>query len=224
MLATSVDDRTYIPPKAFQYKLIIKTTLDETFPDIPTYHYIPSLIEHESCISLTSKKCWDPTSRLKTSREEGAGVGQLTRTYNPDGSIRFDTLADVRRAHMAELKDLSWSNVYQRPDLQIKTMIIMLRTDYKKLYAIPDVIERLKMTDSSYNAGYDSVNKKRRMCSLTKGCDPDVWDNNVGKQCLGNNTPIYGKRSACDINKHHVSDVFDSNLPKYKRFYNFTTP
>lgn len=42
----------YIPPQAFTFKEPIQKELDSFFPDIPTYNYVPSLIEHESCISL----------------------------------------------------------------------------------------------------------------------------------------------------------------------------
>lgn len=220
-LAYAVDQRTYIPPKAFLYNQVIKNQLDITFPKIPTYHYIPSLIEHESCISLRHRKCWEPTSALRTSRETGIGLGQLTKTFRADGSVRFDTLSDMAKAYKVELRELSWATIHLRPDLQIRTMIIMVRDTYNKLYTITDPIERLKMSDSAYNSGYGSVTKKRRVCSLTKGCDANRWTGHVGLQCLGNNAVIYGKRSACDINKHHVDDVFNVKLPKYKTYYNF---
>lgn len=217
----AVDQRTYIPSKAFLYNQVIKNQIDVTFPKIPTYHYIPSLIEHESCIFLTHKRCWDPTSALRTSRETGIGLGQITKTFRADGSIRFDTLTDMSKAYKLELKELSWDTIHLRPDLQIRTMTIMIRDNYNKLYTVTDPIERLKMSDSAYNSGYGSVIKKRRVCSLTKGCDANRWTGHVGLQCLGNNAVIYGKRSACDINKHHVDDVFNIKLPKYKTFYHF---
>ncbi len=219
--AFSVDEKTFIPPKAFAYKDMVKTEIDKHFPDIPTYYYVPSLVEHESCAWLTSKTCWDAKAQLKTAREEGAGLSQTTRTYNKDGTIRFDTLSDMRRQYKKELGELAWSNIYSRPDLQIRSLVLMTRDNYKKLYAVSDNIERLKMTDSAYNGGYGSVVKKRRACGLSANCNPQVWTGNVGAQCLGMTTPIYGKRSACDINKHHVANVFDIKLPKYTKYYNF---
>jgi len=94
----AIDVKTYIPPQAYSYRLTIKEELNTYFRDIPHWNYIPSLIEHESCISLTHSKCWNPRSQLKTSREEGAGLGQLTRAYNSDGSIRFDSLEEMRKS------------------------------------------------------------------------------------------------------------------------------
>lgn len=41
----------------------------------PWYFY--SLIEQESCITLTHSKCWNEKSQLKNSREQGSGVFYL---------------------------------------------------------------------------------------------------------------------------------------------------
>ncbi|QXN70523.1 putative lytic murein transglycosylase [Bacillus phage vB_BspM_AgentSmith] len=65
----------YIPPQAFDFKLNIQEELDKHFDYIPDYNYVPALIEHESCLSLSHSRCWNSTSRLKTQREEGAGLG-----------------------------------------------------------------------------------------------------------------------------------------------------
>lgn len=88
---------TFIPPKALPLLPVLTAQVNELMPGFYSPHYFPALIEHESCISLTHSRCWSPTSQLKTAREEGAGLGQLTRAYNTDGSIRFDALADSRK-------------------------------------------------------------------------------------------------------------------------------
>lgn len=208
-----------IPDKAFLYKEIIKEELDNIFPDIPEYNYIPSLIEHESCISLTHSRCWSPTSRLKTSREEGAGLGQLTRAYRSDGTIRFDKLTELKAAYKTELKDLYWDNIYQRPDLQIRAIVLLVRSDNNRLREVSDPVERLKMTDVAYNGGIGGLLKERRACGLAKGCDADVWFNNVELYCLKSKRILYSNRNACDINRHHAEDVFHHKLPKYKKYY-----
>lgn len=209
----------FIPPQAFTFRNIIKKELNMYFPDLYNYNYIPSLIEHESCISLKHKKCWNSMSRLKTAREEGAGLGQITRTFNKDGSIRFDMLSEMAKRYKTELKEAKWETIYQRPDIQIRIIILMLRDDYKKLYAIKNPEHRMHMVDAAYNGGLDGVLKERRACGLAKNCNPNIWFNNVEKICLKSKKALYGTRSACDINRHHVKDVFYNNMPKYNKSY-----
>ena len=98
-------------------------------------------------------------------------------------------------------------------------MILMLRDDYKKLYAIENPEHRMQMVDAAYNGGLGGVLKERRACGLAQNCNPNVWFNNVEKTCLKSKKVLYGTRSACDINRYHVEDVFHSNIPKYSKSY-----
>ncbi len=218
--AFAQDVKTFIPKNAPQFLPIVKAEANRLMPDLTTSWYFAGLIEHESCISLKHSRCWQPTSQLKTAREQGAGLGQLTRTYKADGSIRFDSLSDLRRANMSELKELSWSNITQRPDLQIRGIVLMTRSNYKQLYMINDEYQRLAMTDVAYNAGLGRVKKNRLQCGLAKGCDTQVWFQNVETQCTASKKPIYSGRSACDIMNHHAKDVLKIRMPKYKTYFN----
>lgn len=211
--------RTYIPPQAFEYKEIIYNELETYFPWIPDYNYVPSLIEHESCISLRHSRCWRSTSELKSKREQGVGLGQVTRTYREDGSIRFDTLKNLKNMYKAELKEASWDTIKQRPDIQIRLIVLLLRSDYKQLYNLNDDMVRLHMTDSAYNGGIRDVHRSRRACGLAKNCDPQFWFNHTERYIQKSPRILYGNRSAIDINKHHVDDIFNTRLPKYKNQY-----
>lgn len=213
------NNNNFKPQKAYKYKEIIKKELDMYFPELYNYNYLPSLIEHESCISLTHKRCWEPTSQLKTSREEGAGLGQVTRAYKTDGSVRFDKLSEMAANYKNELKEAKWETIYQRPDIQIRLMVLMLRDIYKKLYTVTNPEYRMQMVDSAYNGGLGGVLKERRACNMSENCDPNIWFNNVEKYCLKSKKVLYGDRSACDISRHHTRDVFLSRLPKYNKYY-----
>jgi hypothetical protein len=187
----------------------------------PKRHLVASLIEHESCISLTHSRCWDPSSRLKTNREEGAGFFQITRAYKSDGlSIRFDALAELKSKYRNELHELNWSNIYIRPDLQIRAGILKLKENYEIFIPYSASIEdALAFADAAYNGGVSGVNKERRACVLTKGCNPGKWFGNVELLCLKSKAALYGKRSACDINRHHVKDVLLIRATKYSIFF-----
>lgn len=217
---SAVDVKTYIPTNAYQYLPLVKTETDRIFPEIPIKAYPAALAEHESCIHLKHSRCWNPKSELRTKREFGVGFGQITKAYKEDGSIRFDSLTDMVRIHNKELKELSWSNITTRPDLQIRAMLLMSKGNYKELFKVADPIERLKMTDLAYNAGLGRVNKNRMQCRLSKNCDTQLWDNNVELHCTASKRILYGNRSACDIMKHHVNSVMYERLPKYKPYFN----
>lgn len=216
-MASAWSQQDYIPPRAYEHRDTIKAELDRLFPTVPRYNYIPALIEHESCVTLRSKTCWSSFSQLKTQREEGAGLGQLSRAYNKDGSLRFDTLSDMRNRYRRDLGELNWKTIYQRPDMQIKVIVLMVKESYNRLYDVEDGNERLAMSDAAYNGGMGGVLRERRQCALTKGCNSNVWFGHVSNHCLKSKKPLYANRSACDINRHHVIDVMQRKLPKYER-------
>lgn len=213
--AHAQDVATYIHPRAEALRPVIASEIKGHWPDIPLAHYVPALIEHESCLSLKHSRCWSPTSRLLTAREEGAGLGQITRAWRPDGSVRFDSLAAMRDRHPA-LADWSWANVYQRPDLQIRGVVLMLRDNYNGLRAVADPVERMIFTIPAYNGGLGGVQQERRACGLIAGCDPQKWFGHVEKHCLKSKAPLYGSRSACDINRAHARDVVFVRAPKFE--------
>jgi hypothetical protein len=187
----------------------------------PKIDLVPALIEHESCISLKHSRCWDPSSRLKTTREEGAGFFQLTRAYNNSGGIRFDVISELRSKYPKELYELNWSNVYQRPDLQIRAGILKSKENYLQFEKIAEnTIEALAFADAAYNGGIGGVNTERRACYISKGCDHTRWFNNVELYCMKSKSALYGNRSACDINRHHVRDVILVRSSKYSKFFN----
>ena len=207
--------KTYIPQGAYVYKDAVLQQQQKYFPTIPLPAYSFSLIEQESCIHLKHKKCWNPKSQLKTSREEGAGLGQLTRAYREDGSLRFDSLQGIKNQYKQDLQDLSWSNIYQRPDLQIRAMTLMVRDTYKSLYDIKDPVHRLHFTDAAYNGGTRDIRKERIACGLKSNCNPQIWFDHVEHMKIKSTKPLYGTRSAYFINREHVEYVFHYRLNKY---------
>ncbi len=213
-IARAQDVRTFIPAQADTYRLTLKVEQIKNWPDHPKAELLPALVEHESCISLTHSRCWNPRSKLKSAREEGAGFGQITRAWSPDGKLRFDALAEMRERHPA-LREWSWANVYDRPDLQLRAVVLKSRDDFRALSMVDSPLERLAFSDAAYNGGMGGVQKERRACGLKAGCDPQRWWGNVELTCLKSRTPLYGGRSACDINRHHVHDVLKVRSPKY---------
>lgn len=204
-----------VPANAHQHLPQLSAEIDTYWPDTPRRAYFGGLIEHESCISLTHRRCWNPRSELKTSREQGVGFGQITRAYRADGSLRFDALAEMRDRHPA-LRDWSWGNVHSRPDLQLRAVVLKVRDDYKALPSSIGPLNRLAFADAAYNGGFAGMQRERRACGLKADCNPRLWFGHVEHACLKSRAPLYGGRSACDINRHHVKDVLRRRAPKYE--------
>lgn len=203
-----------LPTGFYKYGPVLKAEQERHWVSHPEAYDLAGLVEQEECASPKSVKCWNQTTSLKTSREEGASFGQITRAYRADGSLRFDSLASMRTQYRNELGEWSWSNVYTRPELAMRAIVLMSRDAAAPFRAAPDM---LKFGDSAYNGGPNDVKKARRACALTKGCDPGKWFGNVELHCMKSRQPIYGGRSACDINLEHVRNVFLERSKKYEK-------
>ena len=197
------------------YGPILKNEQQRFWPDHPAPHFLAGLIEQESCVSLRSKKCWNPSARLKNAREEGAGMGQITRAYSANGKLRFDSLAGMVSQY-DDLRGWNWSNVYVRPDYQLRAVVLMSRDAAKRYRNLPG---KLAFGDAAYNGGARDVARERQACGLTAGCDPALWFGHVERHCKKSRQPLYGGRSACDINREHVHNVMHVRSAKYAPFF-----
>jgi len=201
-----------LPAGFATYGPVLKAEQAKYWADHPDPAILAALVEQESCTSLKSPRCWNPAARLKSAREEGAGMGQITRAYRADGSLRFDALAGLRGQYGADMAGLSWDTVYQRPDLQLRALVLMSRDAARTFRGAPGW---LAFGDAGYNGGVAGVQKERRACKLSEGCDPGQWFGHVEAHCLKSRQPIYGNRSACDINREHVRNVLLVRRAKY---------
>lgn len=210
-----------IPQRCRDLRGLVLEEADTYMSGIPFRGYFGALIQHESCITTTHSRCCSPKSQLKTSREEGAGLGQITKAFKPDGSIRFDKLDEMRKAYRDELHELSWKTIYDRPDLQVRAIIILSRENHRRLISIKDDYERWSMTNLAYNGGIGAVNKARIACGLAKNCNPDAYWGHVERYNPKSTKPLYGNRSAKDINQQHTKHIMRDLLPRYNSFYIF---
>ncbi len=217
--AHAQDVQTYVPTGAYQYCPLIQAEKNKLWPTHAAPAALCSLIEQETCITLKHSKCWSPSAKLKTQREEGASFGQITRAYRVDGTLRFDALAATKKLDTS-LSEWSWENVYQRPDLALRAIVVIKRDCYNRLSRlVTDPQEVLRMCDAAYSGGYAGLQSERRACGLRPDCDPQKWEHNVERVCLKSKQKWKGYGlSACDINRQHVRMVFDVRYNKYRRF------
>jgi hypothetical protein len=197
--------RAEVPAAARQYLPALQAEQQRFWPDHAMPHVLAGQIDHET--ACPRRSCWQPTARLKSAREEGAGLGQFTRTWRKDGTQRFDALQELVNRHPALLAGWSWENVYQRADLQLRALLLKARDDFNVFRPVADRTERHIFGLVSHNRGTGGVQAERRACRMTPGCDPGRWFGHVEKHCTASRAALYGQRSACDISRHYPKDV-----------------
>lgn len=202
-----------LPPGAVKYLPTLATEQRTHWPDVPIRSALAAQVEQETCPSLKSAKCWNPRAELKTSREYGFGLGQLTVTP------KFDNFKEARKLD-ASLRDWQFAERYD-PVRQLRTMVLMDRAGYRRLAAlVPDERERLAMAFSAYNGGLGGVLQDRRLCASIAGCDPGRWFDHVELHSLKARTKTAGYgQSFYDINRGYVRAVMNERRQRYAGFF-----
>lgn len=220
---------SYIPKNFYYHKVNLITVVNRYSDRLDSaylneynwYPYFAALIEHESCITLTSSRCWSSRSELNTKwpngkqREQGVGFGQITRAYTQSGIIRLDVLTGLKKKYPKELNELTWDNIKNRPQLQLRAILLLWSDNYNRLPNHISDLDKIAMTDSAYNGGYGYILKDRKTCGLKANCDPNIWFDNVETINSRGHKVLYGNRTANMINRHHVKDVLLYRMGKY---------
>lgn len=212
-LAFAGQARAEWPPKqAIAHLPILQTEIQGHWPDAPAKAVFAAQVEQETCPSLTSKKCWNPRTELKTEREYGFGLGQLTVT------AKFDNFAEARKLDMT-LRDWQWQDRYDARR-QLRTMVLMDKSGFRRLGFVPDSNERLAMAFAGYNGGMGGVLSDRRVCAAVPGCDPGKWFGHVEQHSLKAKKAAkgYGK-SFFEINREYVRNIMHTRRPRYAAWF-----
>lgn len=206
-----------LPAAAATYLPILKAEQLAHWPGMPLPSALASQVEQETCISLKHPKCWSPRAELRTSRERGVGFTQITVAFRADGSVRFDSLAELRAQYPRQLAAWAWdSPTLYAPELQLRALVLMDLRNWQAVLGAAGERERLAMALAAYNGGLRGLAADRALCSGTEGCDPARWFGHVERTCTKSQTaaPGYG-RSFCDINRHYPIAILDRRRAKY---------
>ena len=217
--ARAADVRTYVPENARPLLPQLRQVQLDYWPEHPYPSYFGALIEQESCISLTHSKCWNSRSQLKTAREEGAGLGQFTRAYRADGTMRFDAIAEVRALDPKGLAAFTWATVYVRADLSMRAILVKVKDCALRLEQQTDAgpFDIMALCDSAYNGGFGGLLQDRRLCGTRPPCNPNVWFGNVENTSVKSREKWQGYgQSAFMINREHVTNALYVRRPKYQ--------
>lgn len=202
-----------LPPGAVAYLPTLGGEIAAHWPDVPLRSSLAAQVEQETCPGLASRKCWNPRAELKTDREYGFGLGQLTVT------ARFDNFKTARGLDRS-LKGWAWADRYD-PARQLRAMILMDRSGFVSLSRFaPDARERLAMAFSAYNGGLGGVLADRRVCGQVPGCDPARWFGHVERHSLKAKVAAHGYgQSFFQINRGYVRAVMVDRRPRYAGYF-----
>jgi len=206
-----------IPANARLYLPVLVAEQQAHWSDLTAPSVLAAQVEQETCISLKHPRCWSPRAELRTSREQGVGLSQITRTWRPDGSLRFDSLAELRAQFPRQLAGWGWDlPTLHDPAYQIRALILMDRRNWLTIQGAASDTDRMAMTLASYNGGLRGLAADRAMCAGTAGCDPGVWAGHVERTCTKATVAATGYgRSFCDINREYPRNILGPRRAKY---------
>lgn len=197
-----------LPPLAQQHLPTLRVNLQVLWPDMPIPSALPAQIEQETCPSLKSPMCWNPRAELKTDREYGFGLGQITVTS------RFNVFEELKVQNRG-LQGWSWENRYD-PAYQLMALIYKDRGHYRSIKGAATPYDQVAFMLSCYNGGCGGLSQDRMNCRATPGCDPGRWFGHVERTSYKAKLAVkgYGK-SFFQINREYVRNVLVVRRPRY---------
>jgi len=200
-----------LPENAKKYIPTLLNVIESKWPEqLDQVSVYAAQIERESCVSLTSKMCWNPRVGFKTSREEAFGFSQWTIVYG-----RFDKWKEVK----AQFKDLrDWTDKYDASK-QLLASVLMNRFEWSRVAKLNpfDRLNHTAMTLVAHNAGFGSILQDRKLCNAP--CDKSKWLDNVEKNSYKSKVklPGYGK-SFFTISREYPRDILFHRRVRYVQF------
>jgi hypothetical protein len=198
------------PAIAFVFLPVVLGELISLWPAFAPRSVIGAQIEQETCPSLDSPKCWNPRAELRTSREYGFGLGQVTVTD------RFNTWAETRARYSRELAGWSWEGRFDAR-YQIRALVLMDRDLAARCAPLMrSGREAIACMASSYNGGFAGFTRDRSLCGDTAGCDRTRWFGHVERVSYKARMAAPGySRSFFDVNRDYVRNVVDVRRGRY---------
>ena len=195
-------------PNEEKYLPVLEEEIKEYWEGDPLKSIFAAQVQQETCPSLRSKKCFSPYAELKTDREYGFGLGQITVTS------RFDNFKEARKLHPS-MKDWTWENRYNA-EFQLRTLVLMDFSNYSKFDWAENDLDRMAFALAGYNGGVGGVLSDRTVCRSTPGCNPNLWFGNVEFTSKKAKLPASGYgQSFFQINRSYVANGTGARRTRY---------
>lgn len=201
-----------LPPGARQHLPVLLREQRDLWPSASA-SVLAAQVEQETCPSLTHRNCWSPRAELRTDRERGVGLGQITRTP------RFDAIEEMRAKHPRQLAAWRWEDqALYDPTYQVRALVLMDRGNYERIVGAASETDHQAMMLVAYNAGPGRVVSDRRLCGATPRCDPARWfDHAERTSALPRVSTHSGYRSFFEISREYPRRILIERRPRYLR-------
>ncbi len=182
---------------------ILKAKIYKYWEEAPYKYFMGGQVEKESL--------WKPKAELKTPREYGFGLAQITVTN------RFNNFEEARKRYK-ELKHWKWEDRFN-VDYQLTYLVLEDKSLFKRNYKLfIDDLNRWAGVLVSYNAGFGTVLQRRALCVKTEGCNFKQWFGGLDTVAgLKESNLLYGKKLADRRNDYPKDIIFNRSL-KYKKW------
>lgn len=199
-------------PGEVKHLPMLKSEIDRGWASVPCRACLASQVRQETCAGLKSKRCWSPYAELKTNREYGFGLGQITVT------AKFDNFKEVKKLDPS-LRDWTWENRYNA-QYQLRSLVAMDRFNFGKVSGASSEFDRLAFSIAAYNGGLGGVLSDRSVCRATPGCEAGKWFGNVEGTSKKAKKAVsgYGK-SFFEINRDYVQHIMKDYPPRYRSYF-----
>lgn len=209
-------DFSKLPVRAKEHIPVLLEQIDTYWPEMTEPSLLCAQIETETCYGLKDRRCWNPTTELKTSREYGFGLGQITIAYDSRGRERFNNFDMVRQLH-DDMRSWKWKDRFNAL-YQLRALVLYDRKLWLSLKNAENGKERYAMTFAAYNGGLGGLQGEIAMCRASRNCDPTKWFGNVEHHSKKSRKKYkgYGK-SFFEINREYPRNIFGYRRPKYQQ-------
>ena len=215
ILGSNKAQASELPKGFYQNAPVLVSETKQYWPDMTSsdkLQYLAAQVEQETCISLKSKSCWSSKAELNTWRERGVGLGQITMLKDDS----MDALAGIKAAHRKELSGWGWNQNLYDPKYQLRALVLLDHDNYKRVVGTKDEFNHLAFTFLSYNGGAGRMLSDRKVCSVTKHCDSNVWFGNVEKTSKLPHSAVKGYSvSFFQVTRDYVQNVMKLRGGKY---------
>ncbi|MCE5333770.1 MAG: hypothetical protein LLG06_04190 [Desulfobacteraceae bacterium] len=186
---------------------LLASVIRTQWPECPQPWVLAGKIEQESA--------WKVKAQLKTSREYGFGLGQITIAYNADGTERFNNFTSALRVTMMA-KTITWEKRFD-PKFQLTYSVLTDRSNFALVSSFFDDGEsRMAGMLVSYNAGPGRI-VQRKAEAVRRGIRvPRTWfDGLENIHPRSEKKLIYGRPLYVAVNEYPKL-ILHTRSPKYR--------